>query len=383
MTPRQTFVTMLVVLATLLGALFLWKMSEILLLLLGSVIFASAVKPIVGALSDRGLNRGVAILLVYLMVIVTVVVLIVVTVPPLVGFIVSLVTSGTLSNQLTTLAARLAVFGWDKFQVLIPVITFPAQVNALIAQTGEVVQRQAWTITQSTAVGMGQALLLFTMTFYWLTSRESTLALLLLLSPKPHRSRIHGIRNDVEFRLGAYVRGQVILMVIIGAASWAGLLALGVPYAPALGLIAGITEAIPLVGPLIGAVPAVIVGFTVSPWVGAAVVVLYAILQFLENNILVPKIMASNVGLNPLVIVIAIVAGSTLNGIVGAVLAIPIAGALQVIVQDLWLTPSLASLPSEVMSTSDDSKDMGDPTGDLPTPEAILAHAEGESELPA
>jgi predicted PurR-regulated permease PerM len=374
---------MLIIVGTLLGILLVWQLREILILLLGSVIFASAVKPVVSTLSDRGINRGVAILLVYFAVVVTTIALIVVTVPPLIGFIVSLVTSGALSNQLTSLAARLAIFGWDKFQVLIPVFTLPAQIQSLIAETGEEVQRQAWTLTQSTAVGVGQTLLLFTMTFYWLTSRESTLALLLLLSPKAHRPRIHGIWNDVEFRLGAYVRGQVVLMLIIGIASYLGLFALRVPYAPALALIAGITEAIPLVGPLIGAIPAVIVAFTVSPWTGLAVVAFYVFIQALENNVLVPKIMSSNVGLNPLVIIIAIVAGSTLNGIIGAALAIPLAGALQVIVQDLWLTPTLASLPPEVTKTGDDSVDMGDPEGELPTPEAIVTDAEEANEAAA
>jgi predicted PurR-regulated permease PerM len=379
MTARQTFVNMVIVLATLLGALLIWQLSEILLLLLGSVIFASAVRPMVSALSNIGLNRSVAILLIYVLLLLVVLGLMVIAVPPLITFLVTLVTSGALSTQLSILATRLAIFGWDKFQVLIPVFTLPAQINALITETGEEVQRQAWTLTQSTAVGMGQALLLFTMTFYWLTSRESTLALLLLLSPMQYRTRVHTIWNDVEFRLGAYVRGQVVLMTIVGVASWVGLVALGVPFAPALALIAGITEAIPLVGPLIGAVPAVLVAFTVSPWVGVAVVVLYAVIQFLENHVLVPRIMSSNVGVNPLVVIIAIVAGATLNGIVGAVLAIPIAGALQVILQHVWLTPVLATLPQDVKETSDEIADMADPKGELPTPESILAHAE-ESE---
>jgi predicted PurR-regulated permease PerM len=231
------------------------------------------------------------------------------------------------------------------------------------------------------------------MAFYWLTSREQTLALLLLLSPKAQRQRVHAVWNDIEFRLGAYVRGQAILMVIIGISSYIGLFLLGVPYAPALALIAGITEAIPIVGPLIGAVPAVIVGFTVSPVTGLLVAALYGVIQALENNVLVPKSMSSNVGLNPLVIIIAIVAGSTLNGIVGAVLAIPLAGALQVLAQHIWVTPSLATLPVEEVGaggaadtsagdTDEQSKEQAkennsgnnkDNNLHLPAPEVILA----------
>lgn len=372
MTARQSFVFTLTVIVTLVGAFLVWRLSEIVLLLLGAIIFASAVQPYVTWLDKRGLPRSAAILLIDVLAIAFVVGLVVVAVPPLVTFIVTVVQSGVLSTKLTQLATRLAIFGWDKFQVLIPVFSLPAQLNALIAQTGDEVQRQAWTLTQSTMIALGQALLLFTMAFYWLTSRESTLALLLLLSPKTQRQRVHAIWNDIEFRLGAYVRGQGILMVIIGVASYVGLLLLGVPFAPALALIAGITEAIPIVGPLIGAVPAVIVGFTVSPVTGVLVAALYIVIQGLENNVLVPKIMSSNVGLNPLVIIIAIVAGTTLNGVVGAILAIPLAGALQVLAQHIWVTPNLALLPHDEVGAGG-TEAAEETSTSLPAPEVILA----------
>jgi predicted PurR-regulated permease PerM len=374
MSVRQAFVVTLCVILTVLGAYLVWRLSEIVLLLLGAIIFASAVRPFVSALDDKGIPRGVAIILIDLLVLITIIGVIIVSVPPLVTFIVTVVQSGVLSTKLTQMATRLAIFGWDRFQVLIPVISLPAQLNALIAQTGEEVQQQAWTMTQSTAVGLGQTVLLFTMAFYWLTSREQTLALLLLLSPKAQRQSVHAIWNDIEFRLGAYVRGQAFLMLIIGLTSYLGLLVLGVPFAPALALIAGITEAIPLVGPLIGAVPAVIVAFTVSPVTGLLVAILYGVIQALENNVLVPKIMSSNVGLNPLVIIIAIVAGSTLNGVIGALLAIPLAGTLQVLAQHIWLTPTLATLPhEEVGAGGNETAASAENEKELPAPEVILA----------
>jgi predicted PurR-regulated permease PerM len=378
MTARQSFVVTITVILTALAAFLVWRLSEIVLLLFGAIIFASAVQPYVTSLDKRGLPRGAAIILIDLLLVTFVISLIVVAIPPLITFIVTVVQSGVLSTKLTQLATRLAIFGWDKFQVLIPVISLPAQLNAMIAQTEDQVQQQAWTMTQSTAVGVGQAVLLFTMAFYWLTSREQTLSLLLLLSPKSKRQRVHAIWNDIEFRLGAYVRGTGILMVIIGVASYLGLLALGVPYAPALALIAGITEAIPIVGPLIGAVPAVIVGFTVSPITGVLVALLYGVIQVLENNVLVPRIMSSNVGLNPLVIIIAIVAGSTLNGVVGAILAIPLAGALQVLAQHIWVAPSLATVPVEEVGAGG-STSPEETSTELPTPEVLLADSIDES----
>ena len=369
---RQTFVITLTILVTLVLAYLVWWLAETVLLLLGAIIFASAIQPPVNALTARGVKQSVAILLMYVVVLVSLLAVIIVAVPPLVSFLISIVQSGQLTDRLTQLATRLAIFGWDQFQVLIPVVQLPGQLNAAIQQTGAEVQRQAWTLTQSSLVGLGQALLLFTMAYYWLTSREQALSLLLLLSPKAHRPQVHAIWNAVEYRLGAYMRGQIILMGIIGIVSYLVLLVLRVPYAPALALIAGLTEAIPMVGPLLGAVPAVIVGFTVSPWVGVAVALAYMIIQFTENNVLVPRIMASNVGLNPLVIIIAIVAGSSINGVVGAVLAIPVAGALQVIAQYLWLTPAIATLAPDVVGAGGEQDSPDELAPALPSPDVIL-----------
>jgi predicted PurR-regulated permease PerM len=186
------------------------------------------------------------------------------------------------------------------------------------------------------------------MGFYWLTAREQILNLLLRLSPLSRRSYVELIWNDVEKTLCAYVRDQVILIVVIGVAAYVGLVILGIPYAPALAIIAGLTEAIPLVGPFLGAIPAVLVGFTISPTTGLLIAGWYLLIQQLEGNILVPKIMEHQVGLNPLLVMIALIAGGTLNGMVGALLAVPIAGALQVIVRHLLIDPTLKSNAPQV-----------------------------------
>jgi predicted PurR-regulated permease PerM len=179
------------------------------------------------------------------------------------------------------------------------------------------------------------------MSFYWLTTRQPLLDLLMRLSPLHLRERTRTIWNDVETTLGAYVRGQAIMVLTIGVASFLGLMALRVDYALPLAVVAGLTEVVPIVGPIIGAVPAVLIAFADSPIKGLLVVGLYVVVQQLEANILVPKVMESNVGLNPLLVIIAIIAGSTLNGVVGALLAIPVAGALQVIAQHLLIEPAL------------------------------------------
>jgi len=221
------------------------------------------------------------------------------------------------------------------------VIALPEQVQALIEQARGMAEQQVWPLAMGGVLVLAQLVLVFVMTFYWLTAREPMLAFILRLSPMRIRGQVENIWNDVEGTLGAYLRGQAILMGAVGLASYLGLLVLGVPYAPALAVIAAITEAIPVVGPLAGAVPAVLLAFTVSWPVALGGAVWYFLVQQLEAHVLVPKVMERAVGLNPLLVIVALIAGGLLSGVVGALLAIPVAGAAQVIVRHLLIDPTL------------------------------------------
>lgn len=128
----------------------------------------------------------------------------------------------------------------------------------------------------------------------------------------------------IEVKIGAWIRGQVILSLIIGSAVYIGLISLSIPYAVPLAIIAGLMESIPNIGPTVSMVPAAVVGFTISPLHGGAVVLLYFLIQQFENNLIVPLIMRRAVGLNPLVTIIALMVGLALGGVAGAVLSIPV-----------------------------------------------------------
>lgn len=123
-------------------------------------------------------------------------------------------------------------------------------------------------------------------------------------------------------------------MAIIGVLATAAYGLMGLPFWLLLGVIAGLTEAIPNVGPILGAIPAVLVALTVDWKLALAVVAFVTVLQLLDNAVLVPRIMKGTVGLSPLTVILAILAGSEFRGVVGALLAVPIAGAISVILAD-------------------------------------------------
>lgn len=137
-------------------------------------------------------------------------------------------------------------------------------------------------------------------------------------------------------QLGGYLRGVVINMTAIGALSGGGLALLGVPYPALLGVLAGLTETLPFIGPWIGGSPAVLIALlTLGPLKAGEVIVLYMVIQQIEGNTLVPFVMYRTVDLNPLTVIVAVIIGGALFGIVGAVLGVPLAVVIQVVVRDI------------------------------------------------
>ncbi|MEZ4499890.1 MAG: AI-2E family transporter [Thermomicrobiales bacterium] len=176
---------------------------------------------------------------------------------------------------------------------------------------------------------------IFVITFYYLMEKPFTQRIILMQLKPESALRVGRIWADVEQQLGRWMRGQLSLMFIIGIASTIAYGILDVRFWPALGLIAGITEAIPIIGPWLGGIPAVAVAMTQS-WEKALMVAGVAVaIQLTENWILVPRVMKGAVGLTPLTVFLAILVGTEFMGVVGALLSIPIAAAIQVIVSDL------------------------------------------------
>ena len=130
--------------------------------------------------------------------------------------------------------------------------------------------------------------------------------------------------NEVERKLGNWLRGQLLLMLIIGSLTFIGLTILGIENALPLAVLAGLLEIIPIIGPLISLIPAAIVGFSDSSLTGFAVIGLYILIQQFEGQLIVPKVMQKAVGLNPLVTLLAILVGSKLFGVIGVFLAVPL-----------------------------------------------------------
>ena len=173
-----------------------------------------------------------------------------------------------------------------------------------------------------------------TLVFFWLTGHQHLQRFVLALLPADHRAGVREGWNEVEIRLGLWVRGQLILMGSIFGMTTVAYLVIGLENPLLLGAIAGLAEAVPIVGPALGAVPALLVAITSdSPEKALLVAVVYIAIQVLEGNVLVPIVMRSSIGVPPFVVVASLLIGAAVAGIMGAFLALPIAAALVVILE--------------------------------------------------
>jgi predicted PurR-regulated permease PerM len=153
----------------------------------------------------------------------------------------------------------------------------------------------------------------------------------------PHALQTRGLNvsGRIGDRLGAWARGEIVLGAIVGTLTWLGALLIGLPYAGALALIAAIGELVPNIGPIVAGVILVLVGFLTSPTQGLLALGLAILVQQLENNLIVPRVMSQAVDLHPVVVMVAILAGNELLGIPGALLAVPVVASISVVVSEI------------------------------------------------
>lgn len=279
----------------------LWKLTNILLGIFIAYLLMTAINPLVSWLERIRIPRQISALVILLSIVLMLVSGIAALVPPVVE------QTGSFLTQLPQLLSKLGV---ELNQSLIS------------SQLGSIPQN----IFKIISGAFSNAIAIFTilvMSFY-LTLERRELSKRLTFLFGDGEQEIEELLVHIEMRLGGWFRGQIILCTIIGVAVYIGLIALSIPYAVPLAIIAGVLELVPNLGSTIAAIPAVIVGFTVSPLHGGAVILLYFIIQQLENNFLVPLVMQKAVGLNPLVTIIALTVGFTLGGPIGTVLSVPL-----------------------------------------------------------
>lgn len=340
-TMHQAAVATVIVLG--LGAAFwmTWRFRFVLFALVTAIFLHIAMKPAVDALFRRGVRRALGVFAVYLLVLAALVGLLVTIVPMLAqqagAFAAELpdyyrlARNFMLQSEIDLLPrlARLLPPAWDMASL--------QNILRLSTQSGAAAP-SPWLLVGRVGQGIFYTIAVFAMALYLTLDRDRILYNLLLRLPIAQREPVEEFVVEVETKVGAFIRGQLILCGVIGALSLVAYLIIGLPYAVALGALAFVFEAIPLVGPLLAAVAAGIVAATVSPSALLWTLVASTIIQMAENNVLVPRIMDKTVGVNAIVSILAITAFTLVFGILGALLAIPLAAVIQIFIDRYLFT---------------------------------------------
>lgn len=270
------------------------------------------------------LPRWVAILILYFGILGTLAIALIIVIPPLIDQATALWAElPALLRRFQLALSSYGIFarGWTMENLLRVVPTAGAVGGLLLA-------------VQSVVGIIGTVVVLVVLPYYFLIEASTLRAGMLRLFAPERRPGIDRIAGVVTEKVGAWLNGQLILSGTIGVTSSLGLWAMGVPYFYVLGLITAIGEFVPIIGPFVAAIPSVLVAWTVSPHTAVFVIIFFSVQQFVEGNILVPKIMQRQLGVSAWSIVVALVIGSELLGVVGAILAVPTAAIVQVFLQE-------------------------------------------------
>ncbi|MCA9369127.1 MAG: AI-2E family transporter [Pseudomonadales bacterium] len=304
-------VSVLLILAMFGSFYFLFLVKNIIIMLSLAFIVSVAMNPLVIILQKKlKTPKPIAIALAYVFLLIVVISFVGLVIPPL-------------AHQFIGFVAKLDLPGLNGFV---------SEINFTLQEASELVSRVtqsasvAFGLVSSTFSGIFNIVTLFVLSFYLMLERDNLhKKVYWFTKDKKVVDSVEHFISSAEEQLGGWVRGQLLLMLVIGITTFIGLTILKIPYALPLALLAGLLEILPNLGPVVSAVPAVAIAFlTFGPVSGLVVVVFYIIVQQVENNVLVPKIMAANAQVNPLIAIITILIGFEIGSVTGAFLAIPV-----------------------------------------------------------
>jgi predicted PurR-regulated permease PerM len=350
MTAQQAFRNTLVVLLTLALAYALVLSIRIVIVFLLAIIVASAVRPLVLRLRRWRFPPGLAILFVYSGIGLAILILFLVVLPPVIRqFIGYLANDSRLANQIIAAQSRIERLISETTGDPVTLIN-PDEIRVSIAQITDQINRTVPTMIGQITGLLGEFILVFVMGVYWLTSRDKAVNFIVDLFPLSRRARINAVINEIESSLGTFVRGVVLVATFVGTANFLVLLLLGVPNAATLGFIIGITTTLPVVGGFLGGGTATLLALLESPLNGLIVFGVFTAIQQIEIHYLTPRVMSRSVGLDPLLIVVAVFTGFALNGVIGALLAVPISGVVCILLRSLIIEPRKARVSSQTLN---------------------------------
>jgi predicted PurR-regulated permease PerM len=343
---NTTWTTSQVVLATIfvvcvfLTFWLLYSLRIVLFLFFVAIVVGTAIRPAVDWLHRRGISRAVGVIIIYVLIAAAVIGVMALVLPLIAEQVTQIAQNmpqyytgfrGALVNSGNRLLQNVGLRIPPQFSMLI---------NRTSVDTEQVFTQVGQTLFYTNIVikGILSTLAVFLLAYYW--TQESTLVIrgLLRLFPPQRKKNVREFLQLAEHKLGGYIRGQGLLCLSIGVAAFIAYLLIGLPYILVLAIFAAIMEMVPIFGPALGAGPALSVALSISPDKAIWVVIATVLIQLMENVFLVPRIMKSSTGVNPILVLLSLIAFGAVFGFMGALLALPLAAIIQLFVSRVVVT---------------------------------------------
>ena len=352
-TAKKAFVAALVVVSVVVVALALWKLKLLIAILFLAFIIAAAMRPGVDALRRRRVPRGVGILVHYAGLIALVTLLLWFVVPAATDQVREAL-GGNVPTTRSELDTATAESSGLKQEVLAEIgrrLERVPDVEALFALLLDPALEITMTVFEI-VIGI-----LFTLASaaYWIYERDRAIGLVTSLLPRPRRKIVRDTWNLIDLKLGAYVRGQLLLILLVATVLSVAFWAIGLPFWLLLAIFAGVVEIIPVIGPLAAGALAVGVGLTQSVGIGIAAGVAVLVVRLLEDYLVIPRVLGEAVGLSPLVVLVAVSATAILFGGFAVLLAIPLAAVCATLIDVLVRNrdPAKEEVPTVIFSAKE------------------------------
>jgi predicted PurR-regulated permease PerM len=325
-------------------SLIIYQIRDIVMLFFVSLLFAAALDPTIDRLEKFRIPRGISVIIIFIILITL-----------LSFFIGSFVP--ILANQLLDLGSKAQVLIGNIIQgkIILPSYldwlneiikstfggtdanTFTLNIQNYLVQFGEELRSfagNALNTIKAISDGLANAILVLLLTYFMIVDEKTIDKFTLSLFPSKYGQYITQKSTSIKFKVGEWLRGQIALMIAVGVLTYIGLVIIGIEYAFTLALFAGITELIPVIGPLIGWVAAIPIAANESANALIWVTILYFVIQRLENNLLVPMIMKQATGLHPIIVLFSMLVGFQFLGILGVIISVPVAAVFGIFIED-------------------------------------------------
>jgi len=310
------------------GLAFLFYLKDIIFILFVSMLLALIIDPAVDKLERMKIPRVIGTFSLFVLFFAFLAFMFYLAVPPLIKEI----------NQLTHITTH--YLNENTFfvnqQILRNELSGPLQ--DVLIETGKYLKSVTSSVLSGVFKLLGgviSAILILVISFYLIIEEKGIERFVKEIVPSNSQLRALRIVKKIQIKLGRWFIGQLSLAFIIGIMSFIGLTLLGVPYAFVLAVIAGVLELVPYIGPVLSSIPAILIAFSISPALALFTLALYFLIQQFENYVIVPKVMERSVNLHPIVIIVVVIIGGKLDGIAGAILAVPVATIASIIIEDI------------------------------------------------